>query len=295
MKQVNNFAGLNGFVWWIGVVENRMDPLQVGRCQIRIFGWHSPDNNLVPSADLPWALPIYSLNGAKAFSTPKEGDYVMGFFLDGESGQFPAMMGWIPGLQGAAPAGDAGFQDPRTPAQIAAAPQQPAGQVVNTPGQPTVAPLARGDVANSAISATNSARSAVKDITTPIKATLAAAKLEALAFVQEIRAAKDAIIASFTPPGTGPGLTIASDATQATNQLKAYAQEAKAAIDAANQVQAAIAEVQAAVTYIESLPAATIAEINSEVNLPGQTGGLLNTIQSSASSTISNLTKSIKL
>ena len=78
MKEINNFAGLNGFVWWIGVVENRMDPLQVGRCQVRIFGWHSPDTKLVPSADLPWVMPIYSFNGAKSFSTPKEGDYEIG-------------------------------------------------------------------------------------------------------------------------------------------------------------------------------------------------------------------------
>ena len=37
----NNFIGHDGFVWWVGVVENRLDPLNLGRCQIRIKGLHS--------------------------------------------------------------------------------------------------------------------------------------------------------------------------------------------------------------------------------------------------------------
>ena len=37
-KGVNNhnFAGLNGFVWWMGEIVNRFDELGVGRCQVRI-------------------------------------------------------------------------------------------------------------------------------------------------------------------------------------------------------------------------------------------------------------------
>ena len=34
------FMGTNGFVWWQGVVEDRQDPLQLGRCRVRILGWH---------------------------------------------------------------------------------------------------------------------------------------------------------------------------------------------------------------------------------------------------------------
>jgi len=295
MKMVNNFAGLNGFVWWVGVVENRMDPLEVGRCQVRIFGWHTDNKQLIPTADLPWCMPLYPLNRSKDFSTPREGDYIVGFFFDGESGQFPIMMGVLPGIQGAVAAGDSGFQDPRTAAEIAAAPQVPAGQTQYTPGQPTIAPLARGEIANSAISATNSARSAVKDITTPIKASLAAAKLQAMYFVQEIRLAKDAIIAAFSAPGTGIGNLAQTEPLQILAKAKAYAQEAQAAITATKEVQAAVAEVNSSVSYIEGLPAAAVQQINSEVNLPGQTGGLYNSILSSAKSTVNQLENSIKL
>ena len=32
------FMGKDGFVWWQGVVEDRYDPLYLGRCRIRILG-----------------------------------------------------------------------------------------------------------------------------------------------------------------------------------------------------------------------------------------------------------------
>jgi len=294
-KAVNNFAGLNGFVWWTGVVENRMDPLQVGRCQCRIFGWHTENLQLIPSADLPWCMPLYPLNRSKDFSTPKEGDYVVGFFFDGESGQFPVMMGVLPGIQGGFPTGSVGFQDVRTAGEIAAAPQVPNGQVQNTPGQPTIVPLARGEIANSAISATNSARSAVVDITAPIKASLAAAKLQALAFVQEIRLAKDALIASFAVPGQATADEIKNNITQAKAKVTAYAEEAKAVTVAIKEVNAAVTEITQTVAYINNLPTAVVQEINSEINLPGQTGGLANSILANAQSEINKLENSIKV
>jgi len=98
MKSVNNFAGLNGFIWWVGVIENNVDPLGIGRCQVRIFGWHSPDVNLVPGPDLPWALPVVPLNNSNSNSSPHVGSWVLGFFLDGENAQFPVMLGVVPGL-----------------------------------------------------------------------------------------------------------------------------------------------------------------------------------------------------
>jgi hypothetical protein len=36
-----DFLGLNNFVWWFGVVEDRIDPLELGRCRVRCFGWHN--------------------------------------------------------------------------------------------------------------------------------------------------------------------------------------------------------------------------------------------------------------
>jgi hypothetical protein len=92
-----NFAGLNGFVWWMGEIENRVgDVLGMGRCQVRIFGWYDDD---ILTEDLPWAMPLLPINNSKSFESPAKGEWVVGFFLDGEAGQFPVMMGILPGIK----------------------------------------------------------------------------------------------------------------------------------------------------------------------------------------------------
>ena len=97
----NNFIGLDRFIWWVGVIESRAaDPLGIGRCQVRIFGWHTDDTSALPSEDLPWAHPIVPINGSKSFSLPTPGTWVVGFFMDGESGQFPIIMGVLPSVKG---------------------------------------------------------------------------------------------------------------------------------------------------------------------------------------------------
>ena len=94
------FIGKNGFVWWIGVIEDRGDLLRMGRCRVRIFGWHTNDVSLLPTQDLPWAQPVQPMTGGNTFSTAKVGDWVLGFFLDGDNAQFPMMLGILPGFNG---------------------------------------------------------------------------------------------------------------------------------------------------------------------------------------------------
>ncbi len=92
------------FVWWIGVVENRHDPLYLGRCKVRCLGWHTEDKNLMPTDDLPWAFPLMPITSASQTAVgqapvgPVEGTWVMGFFKDGQSGQDPVMLGTLPGI-----------------------------------------------------------------------------------------------------------------------------------------------------------------------------------------------------
>jgi hypothetical protein len=96
---MENFIGKDGFLWWVGVVEKRDDPLGLGRCKIRVFGWHTDNVSELPSDDLPWATPMLPINNSKSFSAPRIGDWIVGFFMDGASAQFPIMMGVLPGLQ----------------------------------------------------------------------------------------------------------------------------------------------------------------------------------------------------
>lgn len=87
------------FVWWSGVIENIVDPLGFHRCQVRIFGYHTQDTTALPTKDLPWAQALLPINGSFSSSLPNTGDWVIGFFMDGDSGQFPIMMGVLPGIK----------------------------------------------------------------------------------------------------------------------------------------------------------------------------------------------------
>ena len=39
----SDFMGMEGFVWWYGVVEDRKDPLYLGRVKVRCIGFHTDD------------------------------------------------------------------------------------------------------------------------------------------------------------------------------------------------------------------------------------------------------------
>lgn len=96
---MKNFLGKDGFIWWIGIVENINDPLTLGRCKVRIFGYHSAKSkNEIPTEDLPWATAIHPLNTPNLYGTPKVGYFVFGFFLDADSAQEPAILGYFPGI-----------------------------------------------------------------------------------------------------------------------------------------------------------------------------------------------------
>jgi hypothetical protein len=91
----------DGFNWWIGVVEDRMDPEKLGRVKVRIFGYHTDSKELLPTKDLPWATPIQPITSAAISGIgssplgPVEGTWVIGFFLDGSDMQQPAVFGTI--------------------------------------------------------------------------------------------------------------------------------------------------------------------------------------------------------
>jgi len=117
--QTNYFQGKDGFIWWHGVVEDRQDPLFLGRCRVRILGWHTEDKAELPTASLPWAqvlMPVTSAsqtNVGHAPVGPVEGTWVMGFYRDGELGQEPVIMGTIPGIPENFAQQGSGFNDPR--------------------------------------------------------------------------------------------------------------------------------------------------------------------------------------
>jgi hypothetical protein len=99
MALSQDFYGSQKFVWWVGVVEDRFDPAKLNRVRVRIIGVDSFDTGLLPREKLPWAQMVSAVNGSKSQSLPKEGDWVFGFFQDGESAQIRTVMGYFPGIE----------------------------------------------------------------------------------------------------------------------------------------------------------------------------------------------------
>lgn len=92
--------------FYTGIVENRSDPLRLGRCQVRIVGLHTHDKNQLPTADLPWSMPVQPIGSAAMNGIgytpvgPVEGTTVIIMFADPEM-QYPIMLGTVGGISSA--------------------------------------------------------------------------------------------------------------------------------------------------------------------------------------------------
>ena len=115
---METFFGKQGFVWWQGVVEDIEDPLKLGRCRVRMFGFHSPDKNVIKTEDLPWAHPVQPITSAALCGIGDSptgllpGSHVFGFFRDGDDAQQPVMLGSLPGIPQSPSDPNFGFNDP---------------------------------------------------------------------------------------------------------------------------------------------------------------------------------------
>jgi len=88
---------------YFGVVENRVDPLRLGRCQVRVVGLHTHDKNLLPTSDLPWCAQMQpttsaAMNGiGYSYVGPVEGTSVVVTYAD-DSLQQGIILGAIGGI-----------------------------------------------------------------------------------------------------------------------------------------------------------------------------------------------------
>lgn len=114
-QEPTNFAGRDGFHWWIGQVtdpkkgewENSLEkkeaeneePVYSHRCRVRIVGYHGcgdelPDNKL-PMAHVLLPSNVSTTGGRHESMQYQGGEVVVGFFLDGEDAQQPVVFGTL--------------------------------------------------------------------------------------------------------------------------------------------------------------------------------------------------------
>ena len=96
MPIASDIPGRGSFVWWIGRVADRADPESLGRVRVRCLGWHTDDVELLPNDALPWATVMYASSPNPQINPPRIGDWVIGFFQDGENAQQPTVLGVMP-------------------------------------------------------------------------------------------------------------------------------------------------------------------------------------------------------
>lgn len=98
MKQLNDL----NFKWWLGRVEDRSDPLEIGRVRVRVFNLHG-DEASMPTNTLPWwqvsnDITVAGQNQVGRSPTGlQKGSIVWGFFMDGEEAQHALVCGVIIG------------------------------------------------------------------------------------------------------------------------------------------------------------------------------------------------------
>ena len=104
LKDAKDWMGITNFVWFFGVIEDIIDPLNIGRVKVRCYGWHTENREDLPPEGLPWAqvmMPVTSASMAGVGQSPTgliEGSHVMGFFMDGTNAQQPMIIGSFHGI-----------------------------------------------------------------------------------------------------------------------------------------------------------------------------------------------------
>lgn len=125
------YTGKENFAFFFGVIEDRLDPLELGRCRVRILGFHPQLKKDFPTDKLPWAQtlqPVHSASLSGKGISPTglvEGSWVVGFFVDDGASQIPMILGSIYGMNEEIVEGDNPgdcFRDMRTEQELSVFP-----------------------------------------------------------------------------------------------------------------------------------------------------------------------------
>ena len=90
----------NSGQFFVGVVEDRNDPLHLGRVRARIVGLHTHNQSILPTKELPWAMVMQAANSNNSSEGVGllEGTTVIVIFNDYPECQQPIVIGKIAGI-----------------------------------------------------------------------------------------------------------------------------------------------------------------------------------------------------
>ena len=86
--------GIRNPLFFVGVIEENVDPRKEGRVKVRAFGVHGLNTD-IRRDELPWAVCVkgdYDPNGSPGLGLPALNSFVFGMFLDGEGAQQPMVL-----------------------------------------------------------------------------------------------------------------------------------------------------------------------------------------------------------
>jgi hypothetical protein len=96
--------GQEGTVFFVGVVEDILDPKNLGRVKVRCHSIHNMNKAKLPTDDLPWASVLMPATSASLTAIGRSptgllvGSTVVGFFMDGKEAQIPMVLGSLHGI-----------------------------------------------------------------------------------------------------------------------------------------------------------------------------------------------------
>lgn len=95
-----NFLGKESFRWFIGITTKYKQVENGGyKAKVRIIGYHPDASSVIKDEELPWAHVLVPLNmgagegGTGASFNSRGSETVVGFFMDGDNGQQPVIIG----------------------------------------------------------------------------------------------------------------------------------------------------------------------------------------------------------
>mgnify|MGYP003349514237 CR=1 FL=1 len=221
---------------YTGCIENRNDPLRLGRCQVRVVGLHTHDKTLLPTEDLPWAYPLQPINSAAmngigwSPTGPVPGTTVIILFADQDKQQ-PLMFGTVGGIPQSKSAAVAAAKAAADAAATAAAARSSA--LASAAATLDNVANSSGDAAAAAAAALSSLQEANRQSDSGAKAAAdAQAKTlnKAKDSLRELTAKANAALAKYNA-----ALAELKRATEIANAANAHAIEAAKAVDEAHR------------------------------------------------------------